>query len=343
MEGDKNRNKGEGRLCPDGEVRAPQEAGPLWRLVSQVELLPTLQTLPGSTSCCVGDTKDLLLRSLLSPTAKKKKVLQDLGPLSETTGHSNDVGVGRRNTRKCQILSGPEKVKIYHIAIQIEDLFFENKSDVFEYYWVYTYYTSILQCMQPCMGQWDAVSQQCQKKCEKHHECVTSCEFLKSLKMNKQGDCPPPHRASGFAAACVLSCSIDRDCPGIKKCCANGCGFTCQAPINKIKGMPLKPNTDFIFNEHLNGSVEIAWKSRFNVSAEPVLYVLQRRWNYGIQPSEDQSTSWQTVTVTATHHFSMTDIRSSRWYQFRVAAVNVHGTQGFTSPSKHFLSSKGKH
>ncbi|XP_072264291.1 anosmin-1-like [Pyxicephalus adspersus] len=36
----------------------------------------------------------------------------------------------------------------------------------------------------------------------------------------------------------------------------------------------------------------------------------------------------------------MTDIRSSRWYQFRVAAVNVHGTQDFTTPSKHFHSSK---
>ncbi|KAM5164973.1 anosmin-1-like [Mantella aurantiaca] len=196
------------------------------------------------------------------------------------------------------------------------------------------------QCMQPCMGQWDAVLQQCHKKCENHHECVTSCEFLKSLKMNKQGDCPPPHKASGFNAACVLSCSMDRDCPGIKKCCANGCGFTCQAPVNKIKGLPLKPNTDFIFNQHFNGSVEITWKSRFNISAEPVLYILQRRMNYGIQPSEDQSTSWQTITVTAAHHFSMIDIRPSRWYQFRVAAVNVHGTQGFTTPSKHFHSSK---
>ncbi|XP_073485199.1 anosmin-1-like [Aquarana catesbeiana] len=196
------------------------------------------------------------------------------------------------------------------------------------------------QCMQPCMGQWEEASQQCHKKCENHHECVTSCEFLKSLKMNKQGDCPPPHRASGFTAACVLSCSIDKDCPGIKKCCANGCGFTCQVPVNKNKGLPLKPNTGFIFNEHFNGSIGITWKSRFNVSAEPVLYILQRRWNYGIQPSEDRSTSWQTITVTATHRFSMTDIRPNRWYQFRVAAVNVHGTLGFTTPSKHFHSRK---
>ena len=35
--------------------------------------------------------------------------------------------------------------------------------------------------------------------------------------------------------------------------------------------------------------------SRFNVSIEPVIYVLQRRWNYGIHPSEDDATHWQTV------------------------------------------------
>lgn len=38
----------------------------------------------------------------------------------------------------------------------------------------------------------------------------------------------------------------------------------------------------------------------------------------------------------------LTDIRPSRWYQFRVAAVNVHGTRGFTAPSKHFRSSRGE-
>ncbi|XP_056421296.1 anosmin-1-like [Hyla sarda] len=189
--------------------------------------------------------------------------------------------------------------------------------------------------MQPCMGEWDVMTKQCHRKCEKRHECIASCEYLTSLQVMKQGHCPPPHRASGFAAACVLSCSADTDCPGSKKCCANGCGLTCQVPVSMFKGAPLKPHSDFIINEYLNRTIKITWKSRFNISAEPILYILQRRWNYGIQPSEDQSTHWQTITVTAAHHFSMTDIRPGRWYQFRVAAVNMHGTQGYTIPSKH--------
>ncbi|XP_063775357.1 anosmin-1-like [Pseudophryne corroboree] len=190
------------------------------------------------------------------------------------------------------------------------------------------------------MGKLDSKPKQCHRKCENHHECVTSCEFLRSLQVTRQGQCPSPHRASGFAAACVLSCSADRDCSGKRKCCANGCGFTCQMPVHMLKGVPLKPHSEFIFDEHTNRSVAITWKSRFNISVEPVLYILQRRWNYGIQPSEDQSTPWQTITVTAAHNFNMIDVRPGRWYQFRVAAVNVHGTQGFTTPSRHFHSTK---
>lgn len=47
------------------------------------------------------------------------------------------------------------------------------------------------------------------------------------------------------------------------------------------------------------------------------------------------------VPQTAEERIQLADIRASRWYQFRVAAVNVHGTRGFTAPSKHFRSSRG--
>lgn len=52
----------------------------------------------------------------------------------------------------------------------------------------------------------------------------------------KQGDCPAPEKASGFAAACVESCEEDGECSAVKKCCSNGCGHTCQLPKNLYKG-----------------------------------------------------------------------------------------------------------
>lgn len=72
---------------------------------------------------------------------------------------------------------------------------------------------------------------------KRHGECVTSCEFLRSVMVLKQGECPAPERASGFAAACVESCEEDKECPGHKKCCANGCGHTCQPPRNLYRGI----------------------------------------------------------------------------------------------------------
>ena len=65
---------------------------------------------------------------------------------------------------------------------------------------------------------------------------MTSCEFLKYILSVKQGDCPSPEKASGFAAACVESCDADDECSGVKKCCSNGCGHTCQVPKTLYKG-----------------------------------------------------------------------------------------------------------
>ncbi|XP_027691094.1 anosmin-1 [Vombatus ursinus] len=200
-------------------------------------------------------------------------------------------------------------------------------------------------CLEPCKESWELKKNQCQSFCEplfpkKNYECLTSCEFLKYILSVKQGDCPAPEKASGFAAACVESCEIDNECSGVKKCCSNGCGHTCQVPKNLYKGVPLKPRKELRFTELQSGQLEIKWSSKFNISIEPVIYVVQRRWNYGIHPSEDDATNWQTVAQTTDERVQLSDIRPSRWYQFRVAAVNVHGTRGFTAPSKHFRSSK---
>ncbi|KAJ7986211.1 hypothetical protein DPEC_G00337610 [Dallia pectoralis] len=196
------------------------------------------------------------------------------------------------------------------------------------------------QCLQPCKELWETRRAFLHSPCEKHHECVTSWEFLLSLRSGKQGNCPPPQRATGFDAACVESCSGDKHCSASKKCCSNGCGHTCQTPANLYKGVPLKPRKDMSFLEDLQGWLEVSWMSKFNVTIEPVLYILQRRWNHGIHPSEDDASLWQTVTMTMEDRVLLKDIHPHRWYQFRVSAVNSQGTRGFTSPSKHFFSTR---
>ncbi|KAM4628854.1 anosmin-1b [Polymixia lowei] len=196
------------------------------------------------------------------------------------------------------------------------------------------------QCLQPCKELWETRKVLTPKSCEKQTECVTSREFLTSLRSSRQGDCPAPQRATGFAAACVESCTSDQHCPAPRKCCSNGCGHTCQAPANLYKGVPLRPRREMNFLEDSEGRVKVAWVSKFNVSVEPVVYMLQSRWNLGIHPSEDHASPWNTVAMTLSEHVVLSELRPQRWYQFRVAAINSQGSRGFTTPSKHYISSK---
>lgn len=67
----------------------------------------------------------------------------------------------------------------------------------------------------------------------------------------------------------------------------------------------------------------------------------------GAQQMADNRVRTSSVSVTFSlqtteERVRLPDTRASRWYQFRVAAVNVHGTRGFTAPSKHFRSSRGE-
>ena len=69
----------------------------------------------------------------------------------------------------------------------------------------------------------------------------------------------------------------------------------CCDQSGSVPGVPLKPRKELRFMELQSGQLEVKWSSKFNVSIEPVIYVVQRRWNYGIHPSEDDATHWQTV------------------------------------------------
>lgn len=74
-----------------------------------------------------------------------------------------------------------------------------------------------------------------------------------------------------------------------------------------LPGAPSKPKKELDFEELSSGQLEVRWSCRFNVTAEPVVYVLQSRWNFGIQPSEDTATSWQVVAQVGSLHPFITD------------------------------------
>lgn len=62
----------------------------------------------------------------------------------------------------------------------------------------------------------------------------------------------------------------------------------------------MKPRREMSFVENSEGHVKVVWVSKFNVSVEPVVYMLQSRWNVGIHPSEDHASPWTTVAMVTT-------------------------------------------
>lgn len=82
--------------------------------------------------------------------------------------------------------------------------------------------------------------------------------------------------------------------------------FKYQPLFFPLAGVPLKPRREMSFVEDLEGHVKVVWVSKFNVSVEPVIYMLQSRWNIGIHPSEDHASPWTTVaTVTNRQPFTL--------------------------------------
>ncbi|EPQ16779.1 Anosmin-1 [Myotis brandtii] len=127
-----------------------------------------------------------------------------------------------------------------------------------------------------------------------------------------------------------------------------------------LRGVPLKPRKELRFAELPSGHLEVRWSSRFNVSIEPVTYVLQRRWNAGLHPSEDEATAWQTVVQTTDerarlgpqqallllqgkHFHSSRGDPSKHFYSSRGEHPLLHPTLLLGDPSKHFYSSRGEH
>lgn len=58
----------------------------------------------------------------------------------------------------------------------------------------------------------------------------------------KSGECPRLMKA-----VCISKCTTDNDCLGELKCCSNGCGRECVAPISVLSpvlnALPIKPIT----------------------------------------------------------------------------------------------------
>uniref|UniRef100_A0A915DEQ9 Anosmin-1 n=1 Tax=Ditylenchus dipsaci TaxID=166011 RepID=A0A915DEQ9_9BILA len=215
-------------------------------------------------------------------------------------------------------------------------------------------------------GSEDIVSARCQSKCllelEQRHKCILpcreslfdhqvcartvchetvdvancqeSCAFLQKVNQRKPGSCPKKTLVSNLE--CSAMCDQDGDCPETDKCCTSGCSRKCVAPVLHDQRLLPIPDGITIQERKRKRSAIVRWimkrMSPQHTSTNSNLFVIQWRWS--IHKHEDTMTPWQTIMVRNKMYAIFKHLLSpGRYYTFRVAAVNVHGSYGFSKAS----------
>ncbi|GAB1605642.1 hypothetical protein Ahia01_000846500, partial [Argonauta hians] len=193
-------------------------------------------------------------------------------------------------------------------------------------------------CMKPCSLA-GGVLTDCKNKCDDDEgECLKTCSYLRDNSLTKQGSCPQALAAIGFEAACTEACTADIHCQNHLKCCANGCGWTCQEPVNLGSGVP--PIPTFINWRELNHrTATLWWDDTMRFSNVPVVYILKElRYFNGERPEPNDMKGWTQILQT-TRPIANVSISAGYTYQYAVAAVTSQGSLGFSNTSQEFRSS----
>ncbi|KAE9418658.1 hypothetical protein Angca_008840, partial [Angiostrongylus cantonensis] len=189
--------------------------------------------------------------------------------------------------------------------------------------------------------------------------CEKSCDYLQRIFTEKPGACPKINNQSNYVSGSLsyrfidradfsafmhnTLCHLDGDCPETSKCCSYGCSRQCVLPKGRDPRLLPVPGSISVQERKRKRSIIIRWVmqklTREQNAANSNLYVVQWRW--GLQPDSSSMTEWQTVTVRNKPYAILKHLLSpGRYYQFRVGAVSVYGSLGFSQASQPFKLSK---
>ncbi|GMR51400.1 hypothetical protein PMAYCL1PPCAC_21595 [Pristionchus mayeri] len=201
-------------------------------------------------------------------------------------------------------------------------------------------------CTNPCSESFEDLESCTSSFCAKlegdrARACHESCLFLQHIYSEKPGQCPSFESLS-TVNECAASCHLDGDCPETAKCCSVGCSRRCLQP-EKNSSVALLPVPSGISatERKRRRSALLRWNirklSKKQANTLSNLFVVQWRWGL----SETAMGGWQTLLIKNKMSAILKHLLSpGRLYQFRVAAVSVDGSLGFSSPSVPFKLSK---
>nr|XP_026690219.1 anosmin-1 isoform X2 [Ciona intestinalis] len=216
------------------------------------------------------------------------------------------------------------------------------------------------QCINPCLRSFTSMNQ-CMMFCHDSLECMMSCVFLKEMSEHKMGYCPAAStisytdyqenvgyglveylRNTSAQMSCSNECQSDFQCKTNLKCCRSVCQNICRHPLNRKAWLPPPVATsDIRILENRYGLAMLRWRPGISTTAaKSVMFVVEEQY-YLSKGIPKRWRNWNIVAQTSDTTMKLHHLRRGYWYRFRIAAVNLNGTKGFTVAQQPFrLSAK---
>ncbi|KAH8861664.1 Anosmin-1 [Schistosoma japonicum] len=248
-----------------------------------------------------------------------------------------------------RLFNNPEEQRVFHS---------KWNNEIFnDLIWSTCFENSREQCSSGCFTACDLPPNECSTHCTAQATgCHIGCILIKQTLDNPPGLCPKSfehltpnnNQSSSFEQTnqkyhnghnyptvnqCVSNCQMDNDCKDpLQICCRSDCHQYCTIPVyNEL--VPPRPT-------HLNSTVsstnvnimKLFWSSQYqNVTNtnNPIVFILQIRICTCKMFDESYATKWQTLIMTHEFGVNLEAFEPGRLYQFRIAAVSIHGTRGF--------------
>ncbi|CAH8487689.1 unnamed protein product [Schistosoma turkestanicum] len=132
---------------------------------------------------------------------------------------------------------------------------------------------------------------------------------------------------------CVNHCQVDNDCKNpLQICCKSNCHQQCTDPIYNELVPPRPILVNSVVSSTNENIVKLFWSAQYqNITSKmnPIVFILQARICICKVFNESYASKWQTLIMTHEFGVNLEAFEPGRLYQFRIAAVSIHGTRGF--------------
>eukprot|EP00795_Rhopilema_esculentum_P008043 gene8044-13957_t len=162
-------------------------------------------------------------------------------------------------------------------------------------------------------------------------------KFYEPVEPNgKPGKCPDTRK--GFELAKVGRCTGDFDCLGPEKCCRNGDVQTCQSPEFIFNSSFPPVPIDVKARKKSSSSLLLSWGLPQNSTwVGVIVFVIEfRHASRVLRPTNNDFSFWSFAGQTSSLQKTIKSLVPGEWYQLRVIAYSLNGTNGYSQPSAGF-------